>query len=286
MRVRYVLAGLVAPAALVIWALVALVFHQAQSIGWMVQLMFLLVGWHYVKQDFGVFTVLSARRGAHLAPRERTVILAHCYAAWAFAWANPSTVAGVFEEKGIVYWSPAHPRLVELVTGAVLAVSTLALGATLFARWRRERRLLPVGPLLVLLVTVWTWTVLSSVDPLLRYAIPALHSIQYLYFVWLMKRNEARSQEASFGPPVAVRVGGLAVAALALGWFFFHGAPTVLDGAFAPHPKHGADPGPMGATPYFAALYVIVNIHHYVMDAVIWRRENPDTKYLRATTAD
>jgi len=45
--------------------------------------MFFLVGWHYVKQGFGVFIVLSARRGAFYAGRERLAILAHCFAGWA-----------------------------------------------------------------------------------------------------------------------------------------------------------------------------------------------------------
>ena len=40
-------------------------------------------------------------------------------------------------------------------------------------------------------------------------------------------------------------------------------------------------PDALGETPYFAAIFVIVNIHHYFMDHVIWRRDNPDTRYLR-----
>jgi len=27
-----------------------------------------------------------------------------------------------------------------------------------------------------------------------------------------------------------------------------------------------------------------VNIHHYFMDHVIWRRDNPDTRFLRGAT--
>jgi len=38
----------------------------------------------------------------------------------------------------------------------------------------------------------------------------------------------------------------------------------------------------LGPTPYFAALFAVVNLHHYFMDFVIWRRDNPETKYLRA----
>jgi len=282
-RARYVIAGLVVPVALAAWAAVALKLHSAQTLGWMIQLMFLLVGWHYAKQGFGVLTVLSARRGARLTPRERTVILFHCYAGWAFAWANPTTAAGEFEEKGVIYWAPAHPRWLELTTGTVLAASTLALVAVLVQKWQRDRQMLPLAPLAGLLVTVWSWTIFSSVDPLLRYVIPALHSVQYFFFVWLMKRNEARAHEGppSFGRPVAVRLGLLAVSALGLGVFLFRGLPDFLDTAFVPRLARGAVADALGETPYFAAIFVVVNIHHYFMDHVIWRRDNPDTRYLR-----
>jgi hypothetical protein len=282
-RARYVVAGAVVPAALVVWAIVALAVHSAQAIGWMVQLMFLLVGWHYVKQGFGVVTVLSARRGVQVTPRERTIILGHCFAGWAYAWASPATLAGEFEEKGVVYRAPGHPRWLELTTGAALAVSTIALLWILVARWRREGKPLPLAPTLGFLITVWSWTIYSSVNRLMQYVIPALHSIQYLYFVWLMKRNEARESEGppTFGRPVAVRLVALAVSALALGWIFFHGAPAVLDALLASRPRRGELPDDLGETPYFAALFVIVNVHHYFMDHVIWRRENPDTRFLR-----
>ena len=62
-------------------------------------------------------------------------------------------------------------------------------------------------PLVGFLVTVWAWTIFSSIDPLVRYVIPALHSVQYFYFVWLMKRNEARAHQGPphFGRPPGVR---------------------------------------------------------------------------------
>jgi hypothetical protein len=111
------------------------------------------------------------------------------------------------------------------------------------------------------------------------YAIPALHSLQYLYFVGLMRRNQARERE---GPPwfetsARARLGLLAVSALALGWVLFHGAPALLDGALVPRRERFS---PLGPTPYFAAIYTFVNIHHFLMDSVIWRRDNPETRYL------
>lgn len=280
-RARYILAGAVVPIVLVGWAALALAQRSAQSLGWMVQLMFLLVGWHYVKQGFGVLTVLSARRGVRFTDRERTVILAHAYAAWAFAWANPSSEAGLFEEKGVVYWAPAQPAWIELGAGAVLFLSSVALLTVLAGKWRRERRL-PSTPLAAFLITLWSWTIGSSFDPLVQYAIPALHSLQYLYFVWLMRRNEALAEEGppTFGAPVGTRLAVLAVSAVGLGWLLLRGAPALLDDGVA----LGDPTGALGPTPFFAAFAIVINIHHYFMDNVIWRRDNPETRYLRALT--
>ena len=282
-RIRYLLAGVVVPVVLGIWAIAALTFRSAQALGWMIQLMFLLVGWHYVKQGFGVLAVLSARRGVSLGISERKVILAHGFAGWAYAWANPAAPAGEFEEKGVVYTALAHPRWLEMFAGIALACSTVALGWILLAKWRRERRTLPWAPLTGFLVTVWSWTIYSSADRVVQYLIPALHSIQYLYFVWLAKRNEARTFEGppSFGRPVAVRLGLLALSALGLGWLLFRGAPTLLDDVLVAHAGRRHPTDALGATPFFAAFFVFVNIHHYFMDHVVWRRDGPESRYLR-----
>ena len=282
-RIRYAVAGFIVPALLCTWALAAIASRSAERIGWMVQLMYFLVGWHYVKQGFGVLAVLSARRGIRFDARERAVLLLHCFAGWAYAWASPAAPSGVFEEKGVVYHALAHPRSLEMATGAVFAISTAALVTVLARKWRRLKTL-PWAPLVGFLVSIWSWTIYSSTDRLLQYVIPALHSLQYLFFVWLMRRNEARAAEGppAFGRPAAVRLGFLAASALGLGWILFHGAPAALDWLFAPPTLRGRPLGAMGATPYFAALFVIVNIHHYFMDHVIWRRDNPETRFLHA----
>ena len=133
-----------------------------------------------------------------------------------------------------------------------------------------------------LLCSVWLWTVYSGLDPLFMYVIPALHSLQYLYFVWLLKRNQARALEGppSFGRPVAVVVGAWAAAAVGLGLVLFHLLPSALDGALVD--ARAARSSDLGPTPYFAALFAFVNLHHYFMDFVLWRRENSETQYLRS----
>lgn len=277
-RVRYILAGFVAPGALAVFLVVALATRSAPLLGLAIQLMFLLVGWHYVKQGFGVLTVLGARRGVRFTGGERRVLLAHCFLGWAYAWASPAEPGRLYEEKGVVFRAIAHGELLERVTFVAFLFSAVVLGGVLVQKWRREGALPILTPLVGLLVSVWLWTVYSSADPLMVYVIPALHSIQYLYFVWLMKRNEGRALERDepFGPSYKKRLAVLAGSALGLGFLFFHALPQLLDGALG-NPRATDDFGP---TPYFAAIYTFVNLHHYFMDAVIWRRDNPATRYL------
>jgi hypothetical protein len=72
----------------------------------------------------------------------------------------------------------------------------------------------------------------------------------------------------------------LALSALALGWLFFHGAPSLLDDLLVSRRSRFAAVA-LGPTPYFAAIYTFVNVHHFFMDYVIWRRDNPETRYLQ-----
>jgi hypothetical protein len=285
-RARYLLAGVVVPLALAVWAIAALATKSALALGLMIQLMFLLVGWHYVKQGFGVMTVLAARRGIRFSRRERLALLAHCFAGWAYAWASPSDAGTEVEEKGVVYTTIAHSHGLERVTQALCLATALLLLGVLVEKWRREGRLPLFTPLTALLCSIWSWSIYSSIDPIVVYMVPALHSVQYLYFVWLLKGNEARERE---GPPwfevsARVRLGKLAVSALLLGWVLFHIAPAALDDTLVPRHLRPAAAA-LGPTPYFAAIFAFVNIHHYFMDYVIWRRENPQTRYLFASTA-
>ncbi len=281
-RGRYWIAGLLVPLVLVGWAGTALASRSAASLGLMMELMFVLVGWHYVKQGFGVLSVLSARRGVQYSALERRAILAHCFAGWAYAWANPSGPAREVEQSGVVYVALARPALLELVSGVAFVGTALAAAWVLARKWRREGTAPPLAPLVGLLVSVWAWTVFSSVDPLMVYLIPALHSVQYLYFVWLLRRGAPPSDDAGFGPSSRQRLVALSLTALVLGWVLFRGAPALLDGAFGGRAGRLSDLQlALGPTPFFAAFFAVVNVHHYFMDHVIWRRENPETRALR-----
>src|SRR5690606_12867446 len=97
-RIRYLAAGFLFPALLLGWIAWALRSGSAELMGLLIQLMFFLVSWHYVKQGFGVLTVLSLRRGVRFSQIERRWILAHCFTGWAHAWVSPAGPAYQVEE--------------------------------------------------------------------------------------------------------------------------------------------------------------------------------------------
>lgn len=287
-RVRYLVSGFLVPALLVGWITVAFVQQSSQILGGMVQLMFFLVGWHYVKQGFGVLTVLSGRRGVRFLPYERLVFLTHCFSGWAYAWTSPREMGGNYEEHGVVYTALSHPAGLEQVTLFVFVASCVALVAAVVARIRRGDALPPLAASTGFLMSIWLWTVYSGFDPLIAYVIPGLHSLQYWYFVYLLKKNEGQSPEFAASPfSLPTRLGLFFATAVVLAWLGFTGVPWVLDENFAATTaKMGvlsADVSTigLGATPYVAAFATFINIHHYFMDHVIWRRENPDTRFLQ-----
>jgi hypothetical protein len=287
-RARYWFAGAVVPLALAAWSAFAIATDSAPALGALIQLMFVLVGWHYVKQGFGVLMVLSARRGVAWAPAERRALLLHCLAGWAHAWASPSDPGTRSVVNGVFYTTLPHPPGLERATQLAFWLSGLVVLLVLARKWRRESRLPPLAPLTGLLISVWLWTVYTRLDPLLMYWIPALHSLQYLYFVGLLQRNAALEEAGppSFKGNAVQKLTLMALAALALGWLSLRGIPAWLDAALVlPASSDLAEMAAIGPTPYLAALTALVNIHHYFMDSVIWRREHPETRHLLARAA-
>jgi hypothetical protein len=281
-RLRYWLAGAVVPVLLVAGSGLAIARGSAPALGALIQLMFVLVGWHYVKQGFGVLSVLSARRGLRWSALERRVILGHCLAAWAYAWLSPFDPGTRSVVNGVLYTTLPHPLGLELFARVVFFASGLGVMAVVVQKRRRVGRWPPLGALAGLLTSVWFWTVYTRLDPLLAFWIPALHSLQYLFFVGLLRRNAAL--EAAGPPSFKGHVGRqlvvLGAGALGLGWLLLRGVPAWLDAALVLPAAPGEKLAAMGPTPYLAAFTVVVNIHHYFMDSVIWRREHPETKHL------
>ena len=68
------------------------------------------------------------------------------------------------------------------------------------------------------------------------------------------------------------RLGAFVLSGLLLGFIGFWGLPLLLD-ATVPY-----DRALFGNTMFVFVFWIFINVHHYFLDNVMWRRENPDTR--------
>jgi hypothetical protein len=71
---------------------------------------------------------------------------------------------------------------------------------------------------------------------------------------------------------VAMKVARFVLVGMVLGFIGFMALPTVLEASLAP------DPAVWGGTVFVFILSAFINLHHYFIDNVIWRRDNEDVR--------
>ena len=313
---RYRFAGILVPAVLVVFFAVTLAEGSVALLGLAANVMLFTVGWHYAKQGYGILMLDAARKGIRFGPAERRRLLWNTHLTWVMYWFVANDALKAKELWGITYYliDVPDPFLVAMV--AAVAVSTLAVGRDLFAKWRSERAL-PLNGLVAYVAAVYVWLAVSRLDPVLLFVTPFFHSLQYLAVVWRYQLNveadrcgaELRTvgegMDSGAGGDAAesdrpAQAGGSAGGAHAggegegrwkawlrsapvglarflvvggiLGAAGFWWAPITVDAL------SGYDQTVFGATLFLFIGWTFINIHHYFIDNVIWRRDNPEAR--------
>lgn len=284
LRRRYLFAGLVVPLLLAAFLATAVLTGDARLLGYAGNAMVFFVGWHYVKQGYGMAMLDAALKRRFFAGPEKRVLLCNAYVTWLTSWLLANHLASVSSFWGLSYYSVPVPAW--LLTAAV----ALSAGSGAAALWMVLRKgaasgwRLPWNGLLAYAVTLYAWLVFIRVNPLFLLLVPAFHSLQYLVVVWRYQLNRTRAQ-----PNAGVRPGdsGLAgrlptlgtlrfglflVVGVAAGWLAFWGLPEWL-GSSVPY-----DRAVFGPTLFIFCGWIFINLHHYFLDSVMWRRENPETR--------
>lgn len=215
-----------------------------------------LTTWHYVKQTYGVVRIGASLHDIALGPRVARVFRFGLYPLW---WFEASTVWSrgyVANDYGFDASFTLLPEstVVAFRVGSMLSMTAIAASLLLIAV--QQRRRLPAtvwSPYAVaLLWIVWQPDHVSAV-----LVLGAAHALQYLAcahrveVVWGAERREPRTMWwcSVFG------------GALATGMLLTYWLPMWLGYA------GGAQLGVTMA----AMLFVVFNLHHYAIDAVLWR---------------
>ncbi|WP_418130029.1 hypothetical protein ABL849_31005 [Variovorax sp. 375MFSha3.1] len=237
----------------------------------------ILVGWHYVKQAFGMALLDAAQRKVYWSVKLRRILLWNSYISWMAALVISAGALGRGD-----FWGVRFPVFKPLLNGywtAMAAAIAIASAAwTLMAIWRQillwrnantSISNMPLAGVIGYLVGIYLWTMLAWLDNKFILVIPFFHSLQYLAIVSKYQKGKNRAGSGVVRPlsKSFLNYFRMMVFGVAAFWVI----PGVLD-----YCKEGKiNYFSSGVFVFTAAIWVFINIHHYFIDSVIWKKENP-----------
>ncbi len=283
LRTRYVIAGIVVPAVLGPLLVGSVLLDMPQILKFAINVMVFLTGWHYVKQGYGIFMLESAIKRRFMNAQEKKLLLINAYAVWALAWVLLNRDVTERDMFGLRAYAIPIPDALMYSVIAIAVVTSLACVVAIARRLLRGDTIACNG-VTAYLVSLYIWLLIPRLSPALILVIPTMHSLQYLLVVWRYQLNRERAEEGLhdqdsriFGMKTGMRpmharfVSFLAIGAI-LGFLGFWGVPFLLD-ILQPY-----DSSQFGSFAFMAVFWLFINVHHYFLDNVMWRRENTDMK--------
>jgi hypothetical protein len=280
-RRRYLWSGVAVPALLLCYFALTLGWNEPAMLRYSVNAMMFFVGWHYVKQGYGMLMVDAAMKRSYFTPTARNILLVNSYACWAAAWLVVNRTFAEHNFLGLSYYTFAVPDQLIVAALAVLGVTSVLSLLFLVDHARRHGAAFPVTGVAAYVAALYVWLFMTY-EPELVALIPAFHSVQYLYMVWRYRLNvEAEAPDAALPVevlntelPLSRRNGrfiAYVVAGTVLGFIGFWILPLVLD-FVVPY-----DRAQLGSNLFLIVTWVFINVHHYFIDTAMWRKENPHT---------
>lgn len=282
LRARYIFAGIVVPVILVGLFGYAILSADPVALGFGVNAMFFFVGWHYVKQGYGMLIVESVLKRQYFNAAQKKALVAHAYAVWIFTWFAANTLVAEHNYWGLKYYTFDVPDPLLHIALALTLMTGIAVIWVLARKWAAKRTL-PYSGVVAYAVTLYLWQIFR-LDPKFVVIVPAMHSLQYLIVVWRFQLNRERARAPQgdtshidsarrFVPSaVVMRFARFLVLGMVLGFVGFWGAPLILD-EFVTY-----DEAAFGNYMFLFCFTIFINVHHYFLDNVMWRGENPDTR--------
>lgn len=269
MRARYLFAGIAVPLLLASYLGWGFFSADAQLLGYAGNAMALFVGWHYVKQGYGLLMVDCALKRQFFSAADKKVLLINCYVVWAGGWLLLNQIVHVTNVLGLAAYAFALPGWALDWGLAAAMTTTIAAGAVFVRQWRKTGSL-PFNGLAAYVASLYLWFGMTVISPLWGLLAPAFHSLQYLAVVWRFESNRERA--AAPHKRITAHLGAFALSAVLLGYLGFQWLPALADGSLS------YDNAALGSTFFGFAALIFINVHHYFIDNVIWRRENPESQ--------
>lgn len=278
---KFTWAGIIAP-ALLVSAMVGLSLYAVSQndisyLGYLPSLMFFLVGHHYVKQVYGCVIVSSAKKKFYFRKAECLSLWASMYSVWMMSFISSNIyIINTHKFYGIEYKTLGlDARWLTVVYAVTFLTASIFLGL-MVKRYIKDGKILPLSAWTAL-VAIYLWYIPAFYNAHYYYMIPFFHSLQYLLFSISFYKNKACDHSSGFEDPSVARadflkkLGGFVALIVVLGFLFWQFIPNQLNSRIKVSPL-------LGPTIFIFCFQIFLNLHHYLIDNVIWRKDNEQMK--------
>ncbi|TAE83518.1 MAG: hypothetical protein EAY76_01200 [Alphaproteobacteria bacterium] len=277
---RYLFAGVIVPVVLIGYLIYAFVAQDNDIFAWGVYVLFFTVGWHYCKQAFGVMLVLSALKGVYYGRLTRRILWINAMLVWFKTWLGgnlyvPNVVYQPMNYQGVSFNNlQIHitPMMMDVLNGFLWLYGGLSLLLVVYVAIKQRIR--PSLCALLGYSSMYSLLLFSYYHPLWAYMTPFFHSGQYLLFVIAYKRGEHHHHIHHLHMPIEQsrdQMKRFVGVCFIMGLLSFKGIPGTMEWLTDSHALRAV--GIM--LPFIYAFDIFINVHHYFIDNVLWRKDNP-----------
>lgn len=267
--------GLIASAVCVVLAIAALVTPGLPAIFAKIYLIWIVQ--HFMAQTYGIALIYCYKRNYLMNLWEKRI----------FKFAIDATIVyGILKQfafkewsmdkfigQTLPFWGPL-PQPIFMLSDWALKIAILAFVGMIVAKFVRERKMFPLPAVLLTATGIAIFTLPRSVTTSLWVYVPAFfHGCQYLvvsvsYFLKErgLPENVATSEVRKLLlTPVTLKY---FATLFIVGVFIYGGVPGLLQ-------DFGFD-----YKVAFASIFCVINFHHFLIDAAIWRLRDPRLRNL------
>lgn len=218
---------------------------------------YLLTTWHYIKQAYGVTRLAASYAGIKLSAHEAELLRYGLYPLWAVGACQVLRAEGNYSFGGYVVGYELLPEAVYQLLQIAAFAGAVPIAAVF---WQVGRRVgsIPPGIVLAPYVASFLWLGAAPNPALTVLLLAPFHALQYLAIGHRAEIAMAGSRGEGHG---AIWWLNIFAGATCGGFLISRWLPDLLDTRIATG-------GPLLFT---AAFFVFLNMHHYLVDAAIWR---------------
>ncbi|MDY0009077.1 MAG: hypothetical protein RBS08_05170 [Bdellovibrionales bacterium] len=278
-RVRLSIAGIIVPMLMIGYFVQAGMLQDRELLAYGVSAMLFFVGWHYVKQGYGVLITTSVYKGIFYGLWQKRALYLNAYAIWAYAWLKANVMLAQHNYYDVSYYTIDLPRVWMTYAGWLVVVTSVIAAAVILWVWLKERKGITPSGIVGYASATYFWVLLPHVHPQFFFFVPLFHSLQYLPFVYKFKKSEFLHEQQAIPPELAtarqtryMRLGMFIFGGFALGALFMDLVPAAIDTAVANDWIH------FSRNYFIVSFLLFINIHHFFIDSAFWRRDNKEVQ--------